>query len=398
MNIFNNILEKTKGDRWIWLIIFALSFISILAVYSSTGALAYKSGQAVEKLFFAKHLVFVLVGIALIYLTHLMNYKYFAGISKILMIITIPLLLYTLIFGVNLNDASRWVRIPIIGITFQTSDVAKLALITYLARTLSKKQQIIKDLKESFIPLMGAVGVVVTLIAIANLSTAVMLFGTSCLLLVIGRVSLKQIMAVSLVGVVLLGCVFFLGPRRKTYLSRIETFMHPDQQDKDKRLQSEQSKVAIAKGYIFGRGPGNSTQRNFLPHPYSDFIFAIIIEEYGFLGGLVMISLYLALLYRCVRIVVLSDKAFGALMAAGLGFSLTIQAFANMAVSVGLGPVTGVPMPLVSMGGTSMIFTSIAFGIILSVSNDVEEKKLRQSTDPEKIKNKKVVVGNISTI
>jgi cell division protein FtsW len=383
MIAMSSILEKTKGDRWIWLIIILLSLISILAVYSATSTLAYKQGKTVERLLLTKHLIFVVMGIAMIYISHLLDYKYYAGISKILMIITIPLLFYTLIFGQSLNDASRWVKIPIIGLTFQTSDLAKLALITFLARMLTRKQENIKDVKKAFIPIMGSVCVVFILIALANLSTALMLFGVSVLLLIIGRISIKQIAIVCAGGVVLLMFVVFLGPRRETYRSRINSFMHPELQNSDKTYQSDQSKIALATGGFFGKGPGNSTQRNFLPHPYSDFIFAIIVEEYGLMGALVIIVLYLVLLYRCVRIVTQSPKAFGALLAAGLSFSLTIQAFANMAVAVGLGPVTGVPLPLVSMGGTSMIFTSIAFGIILSVSRDVEEN------------NKKIIVGEL---
>ncbi|MET4081399.1 cell division protein FtsW [Pedobacter sp. UYP30] len=386
-------LNKTKGDRWIWLIIILLSLISIMAVYSATGALAYRKGEAVEKLLITKHLIFVLLGIAMIYVAHLLDYRYYAGISKILMVITIPLLVYTLIFGTNLNDASRWVKIPVIGLTFQTSDLAKLALITFLARMLTKKQEHIKNVKESFIPIMGSVCVVFVLIALANLSTALMLFGVSILLLIIGRISIKQISIVCAGGAVLLLLVVFLGPRRATYASRVNSFLHPELQNSDKTFQADQSKIALATGGFFGKGPGNSTQRNFLPHPYSDFIFAIIIEEWGTLGGIVVMMLYLILLYRCIKIVTKAPKAFGALLAAGLSFSLTIQAFANMAVAVGLGPVTGVPLPLVSMGGTSMIFTSIAFGIILSVSKDIEETTAGKETE-EKIKNK-VIIGEI---
>ena len=398
MGTVQALLEKTKGDRWIWLIIILLSLISIFAVYSATGTLAYKQGKTVEKILLTKHLIFVVMGIGMIYIAHLVDYKYYAGISKILMIITIPLLFYTLVFGASLNDASRWVKIPIIGLTFQTSDLAKLSLITFLARMLTKKQENIKDVKTSFIPIMGSVCVVFVLIALANLSTALMLFGVSILLLIIGRISIKQIMIVCAGGFVLLMFVFFLGPRRETYKSRINSYLHPEKQHSDKTFQADQSKIALATGGLFGKGPGNSTQRNFLPHPYSDFIFAIIVEEYGLFGALIIIVLYLVLLYRCVRIVTQSPKAFGALLAAGLSFSLTIQAFANMAVAVGLGPVTGVPLPLVSMGGTSMIFTSIAFGIILSVSRDVEENGKRALND-ETIKSekntKKVIVGEL---
>jgi cell division protein FtsW len=385
MIAINTLLDKTKGDRWIWLIIILLSIISIMVVYSSTSTLAFKRGVGVEKLLLTKHVIFVLIGIAMIYIAHLLDYRYYAGISKILMIITIPLLVYTLIFGANVNEASRWVKIPVIGLTFQTSDLAKLALITFLARMLTKKQENIKNVKEAFVPIMGSVCVVFVLIAWANLSTALMLFGVSILLLIIGRISIKQILLVCAGGFVLLLFVAFLGPRREVYKSRINTYLHPELQNSDKTFQSDHSKIALASGGFFGKGPGNSIEKNFLPHPYSDFVFAMIIEEYGTIGGIVVMILYLILLYRCIKIVTKAPKAFGALLAAGLSFSLTIQAFANMAVAVGLGPVTGVPLPLVSMGGTSLLFTSIAFGIILSVSKDVEEHD----------SNKKIIIGEI---
>ncbi|SKB89527.1 FtsW/RodA/SpoVE family cell cycle protein [Daejeonella lutea] len=381
------LINKTKGDRWIWLIVILLSVWSVLAVYSATGTLAYKQGVGSEQ-FLVKHLVMIIGGIALMYFSHLLDYRHYAGISKILMIITIPLLMYTLLFGNHVNDASRWVTIPIINQTFQTSDLAKLALITFLARTLSKKQENIKDAKKAFLPIMGSVCIIFILILPANLSTAVMLFGVSILLLIVGRISIKQISIVGLAGLVILTSVVLIGKGRSaTWMSRIEVFMHPEKADPDKSFQANQSKIAIATGGVFGKGPGNSTQRNFLPHPYSDFVFALIIEEYGLVGGVGLVLLYLVFLYRCTLIVTHSPKAFGALLAAGLSFSLTIQAFANMAVAVGLGPVTGVPLPLVSMGGTSILFTSVAFGIILSVSRDIDEKK-------EKSK-EKVIVGEI---
>ncbi|WP_256009178.1 FtsW/RodA/SpoVE family cell cycle protein [Desertivirga xinjiangensis] len=390
--MMNLILSKTKGDRWIWLIVILLSVWSLLAVYSATGTLAYKKGMGTEA-FLMKHLIFIVGGIALMYFSHLLDYRYYAGISKILMVITIPLLFYTLVFGNTVNDASRWVTIPIINQTFQTSDMAKLALITFLARTLTRKQENIKDVKSAFLPIMGSVCAVFILIALANLSTALMLFGVSILLLIIGRISIKQISLVCLGGLILLTGVVFLGPRRATYISRIDTYLHPEKADPDKAFQSNQSKIAIATGGVFGKGPGNSTQRNFLPHPYSDFVFALIIEEYGLVGGVGLVLLYLVFLYRCILIVTASPKAFGALLAAGLSFTLTIQAFANMAVAVGLGPVTGVPLPLVSMGGTSILFTSVAFGIILSVSRDVEEKSMERDT--KNTKEAKVIIGEI---
>ena len=380
------LISKTKGDRWIWLIVILLSVWSLLAVYSATGTLAYKKGVGTEQ-FLIKHLVMIVGGIALMYFSHLLDYRHYAGISKVLMVITIPLLAYTLVFGANVNEASRWVTIPIINQTFQTSDLAKLALITFLARSLSKKQENIKDVKKAFIPIMSAVCGVFVLIALANLSTAIMLFGVSILLLLIGRISIKQIAVVCFAGFILLAAIMFLGPRRNTYYSRIQTFWNPEKASSDKSFQADQAKIAIATGGLFGKGPGNSTQRNYLPHPYSDFVYALIIEEYGMVGGVGLVLLYLIFLYRCVLIVTQSPKAFGALLAAGLSFSLSIQAFGNMAVAVGLGPVTGVPLPLVSMGGTSILFTSIAFGIILSVSRDNDERK-KQSQE-------KVVVGEI---
>lgn len=383
MIAISSILDKTKGDRWIWLIIILLSMISILTVYSATGTIAYNKGVTVEKYLLYKHVVFVVMGVVMIYVAHLLDYRYYAGISKILMLITIPLLIYTLFTG-QINGASRWVQVPVIGLTFQTSDLAKLSLITFLARILTKKQENIKDVKNSFLPIMGSVVIVFGLIAKANLSTGLMLFGVSILLLIVGRVSIKQISIVCAGGLFMIVLLFLTTERAATWNSRIEAFMHPELQTSDKNFQANHSKIALATGGVFGKGPGNSTERNFLPHPYSDFIFAIIVEEYGTLGAMVVVLLYIVLLYRCVRIVTKAPKAFGALLAAGLSFSLTIQAFANMAVAVGLGPVTGVPLPLVSMGGTSLIFTSIAFGIILSVSKDVEEYG-----------SKKIIVGEI---
>ncbi len=380
----NKILENTKGDRWIWLIVILLSVISLLAVYSAIGTLAYKRGVGAESILM-KHLAMIVGGIALMYISHKIDYRYYRGISKLLMIVTLPLLLYTLVFGNHVNDASRWIAIPGTGLSFQTSDLAKIALITYLARTLSLKQENIKDVKQSFIPIMGAVCLVFILIALANLSTALMLFGVSILLLIIGRISIKQIAVVCLAGAVLLAGVVLLGPRHKTYVSRIHAYMHPEIANRDKSYQSDHAKIAIASGGIFGKGVGKSDEINYLPEAYSDEIYAIIIEEYGLVGGIVLIGIYLFLLYRCIKIVTKAPKAFGALLAAGLSFSLTIQAFANMAVAVGLGPVTGIPLPFVSMGGTSILFTSIAFGIILSVSRDIDEPK-------------KVIVGEIREV
>ena len=374
----NSLLNNTKGDRWIWLIVI------LLAVYSAIGTLAYKRGVGAESILM-KHMAMIAGGIALMYFSHKLDYRHYRGLSKLLMVITLPLLVYTLVFGSRVNEASRWIAIPVIGLSFQTSDLAKLALITYLARTLALKQENIKDVKQSFIPIMGAVCLVFILIALANLSTALMLFGVSVLLLIIGRISIKQIALTCLAGAVLLTGVLFLGPRHKTYVSRINAFLHPEIANHDKSFQSDHAKIAIATGGLFGKGVGKSDEINYLPEAYSDEIYAIIVEEYGLVGGVLLVGIYLFLLYRCIIIVNKAPKAFGALLAAGLSFSLTIQAFANMAVAVGLGPVTGIPLPFVSMGGTSILFTSVAFGIILSVSKGIDEPK-------------KVLVGEINEL
>ena len=371
----NWLLQHTKGDKWIWLIIFALTLFSMLAVYSSTGTLAYRFQEGNTSYYIFKHMSMIIAGLGLMYVAHLVNYRYYSRAAQLLLFISIPLLIFTLFFGSEINQASRWVKLPGTSLTFQTSDIAKLALVMFLARELSKRQEKIKNFKEAFLPIIPSVLVICGLIAPANLSTALLVFGTSVLLLLIGRISAKQIAIVCLAGSVLVSTVVFFGPRRETYKSRVTAFLHPEKADPDKKFQTDQAKIAIATGGIFGKGPGNSTQRNFLPSPFADFIFAIIIEEYGLFGAGFLIMLYLVLLYRCIRIVTLSPKAFGALLAAGLSFSLVIQAFANMAVAVNLFPVTGVALPLVSMGGTSILFNSIAFGIILSVSRDIEELK-----------------------
>lgn len=367
------LLSKTKGDIWIWLVVAFLSLVSLLAVYSSTGTLAYKFQSGNTEYYLFKHLSLMVVGIGLMWAAHLLDYRYYSRIAQILLVISLPLLIYTLFFGNEINQASRWITIPFTGQTFQTSDLAKLALIMFLARELSRRQENIKDFKKSFLPIIGAVGTVIGLIAPANFSTAIMLFGTCALIMLIGRISFKQMALTSVVVGIILTLVVFFGPRRETYRSRINTFLSSEQIDPDKSFQSDQSKIAIATGGIFGKGPGNSVQRNYLPHPYSDFIYSIIIEEYGLVGGAIIILVYLFFLYRSIRIITKAPKAFGALLACGLSFSLVIQAFANMAVAVNLMPVTGVPLPLVSMGGTSILFTSIAFGIILSISRDIEE-------------------------
>lgn len=375
------IFNKTRGDKWIWLVVMLLTIVSILAVYSSTGTLAFRYQEGNTEYYLMKHVMLIAAGLVLMYFAHLLDYRYYSRIAQLLLIISIPLLVVTLAFGSNINEASRWLVIPGTGISFQTSDLAKLALIMFLARELSRRQENIKDFWKGFVPIIASVAVICFLIAWANMSTALMLFGTSCMILVIGRISIRHILMVFLVGSLALTIVVFFGPRRHTYESRIKSFMSKEQTNSDKSFQADQAKIAIAGGGIIGKGPGNSTQRNFLPHPYSDFIYAVIIEEYGMVGGIIILILYIIFLYRSVRIVTRAPKAFGALLAGGLSFSLVIQALANMAVATGVFPVTGVPLPLVSMGGTSILFTSVACGIILSVSRNVEENEQEVKTE-----------------
>jgi cell division protein FtsW len=367
-----------KGDKVIWMVVMLLSIFSILAVYSSTGTLAYKYQSGNTEYYLFKHFFILLFGFVLMYMAHRLKYTVYARISKIAILLAIPLLFLTLLMGTNLNEASRWLTLPIINLSFQTSDLAKLALILFVARALSKKQEVIKDFKAAFLPIMLPVLITCGLILPANFSTAAVLFATCVILMIIGRINLKYIFALMGIAVVAFG--LFIGiaklsgfeGRIKTWEKRVDTFLNDDGSGS---YQSQQAKIAIASGQFFGQGPGNSSQRNFLPHPYSDFIYAIIIEEYGLLVGALIVVLYLILFFRAIKIAQASPRAFATFLAIGCAFSLTFQAMINMAVAVNLFPVTGQPLPMLSMGGTSIWFTSIAIGIILSVSRDYEKEE-----------------------
>lgn len=373
-----------RGDPWIWFIVIMLSLIGIAAVYSSTISLAYREKGGNTEFYFLRHTGFLLISFVFLYACHLINYKYFSRISQLFLWISIGLLLLTMLIGYNINGAMRVLPIPGLGITFQTSDMAKLFLIMYIARYLSKKQEEIDSWKV-FRTILLVISIVVCLIMPENLSTALVLFTTCCFLLFIGRVNTKYLFGLGAIGIGLITIfvVIMLNidtqkiqwKRLPTWQGRIKTFVGKDD---DGNYQSMQAMIAVANGGIFGKGPGKSEQRLYLPHPYSDFIFAIIVEEYGWLGGSFVVCLFVLLLYRCMLIVFQSPRAFGALIALGLGFSITFQAFIHMAVSVGLLPVTGLTIPLVSMGGTSLVFNSIAFGVILSVSRTIREEKESQ--------------------
>lgn len=352
-----------KGDPVIWAVVIALSLISILVVYSATGTLAFKRMTNPEAYLF-KHTALVGVGIFAMWLAHRVDYRYYSKLSRVTLWTSVPLLIYTFTNGVNLNDASRWIQIPVINASFQPSDLASLALITSLASMLSKRQLNIADFKDSLIPILIWCGVICGLIALTNLSSAILLFLTCMLIMFIGRVPVKYLAMLVFVGAIAgVGALKF-GVRGDTAKSRVESFVS----GKDLPFQAKHARIAVATGGIFGKGPGNSQQRNILPHPYSDFVYAIIVEEYGLIGGSVVLILYLVLLYRGMKGVVNSERAFGGLLAAGLSFAIVLQAMVNMGVVVGLGPITGLPLPLVSMGGTSLLFTGISIGIVLSVS------------------------------
>ncbi len=372
--------KNLKGDRMIWLIVFMLGLFSILAVYSATGSMAYRNRGGNTEYYLIQQLLFISLGFVLTYVSYRLNYIQYSRIAPILMLLTVPLLIYTIGFGTEINYARRWITLPWIDKTFQTSDFAKLALIIYVARSLATKQDFIKDFRSAFLPVIVPVIIICLLIAPSDLSTAALLFMTCLLMMFVGRVSLKYVALLILMGViafsllVLLGAIFPEEIRLATWVSRVTEFIY----NTDGGHQIQQSKIAIAEGGWIGEGPGNSTQRNFLPFPYADFIYAIICEEYGLIGGVLIIGLYLWLLFRCISIVTKCPKTFGAILAMGLCLNIVIQAFANIAVSVHLLPVTGLTLPLVSMGGTSILFTCIAFGIILSVSRYVEESRIEK--------------------
>jgi len=370
-----NLYKKLKGDRAIWMIVIILALFSVLIVYSSTGHIAFKERGGNTEFYLIKHLIFIVGGLVLTMACYQMHYTRFLRISPLLLLISIPLLVYTIAFGTDVNQARRWIELPFVEMTFQTSDFAKLALIIYVARAISSKQEYIKDFKSGFLPIVMPIIIICGLIAPADLSTAMLLFTTCLLMMIMGRVALRDISWLLLMGVATFGFLIALGTnypeliRVGTWINRMNEFLD----NTDGGYQIQQAKIAIADGGLFGLGPGNSIQRNFLPAPYSDFIFAIIIEEYGLIGAFTVIAMYVLLFFRIVRIITNSPKAFGAMLVLGLGLIICIQAMANIAVSVDLVPVTGLTLPMISMGGTSIIFSSIAFGMILSVSRYIEK-------------------------
>ncbi len=370
------IRKYIKGDRVIWIVILILLVISLLSVYSSTGSLAYQHRSGNTFFYLFRQLKFILLGLLIIFFVHLVPYKVFSRVSVFALYLAIPLLVLTLVIGTNINEATRWLQIPGTGLTVQPSDFAKIALVMFIAKVLSVNQNNIKEFKGVFGKIALAIVVTCALILPANFSTAAILFLTAFSLMFVGRIPVKYLALMIFSGVFALS-IFIGGAllldnegRIATWKNRIEAYVDGEGDN----YQADQAKVAIVQGGLFGKGPGNSTQRNLLPHPYSDFIYAIIIEEYGSLiGGVLVLALYLWLFFRAGLIIRRSRSTYGAFLAFGLSMGLVLQAFINMAVAVGLVPVTGQTLPLVSMGGSSIFFTSMATGMILSVSWGTKE-------------------------
>ncbi len=381
-------MEKIKkivrGDKVIWTTVILLVLISMLAVYSASESYANNRFHGSNAFVLLKHSALLLLGFLAMVGASCVQYRRYARILSALFWVSLPLLLLTIVMGRNINSASRVIGIGFIS--FQTSDLAKITLVGYLAMVLTKERDKMDSLKyliiRVIIPILAAVG----LIFPENFSTAALLFVVCLVMMFIGRVKMKYLLGfvgtIVLVGGLAVFIMYKIGEanpestnRASTWVHRIQRFVgDEDEADSDANFQVMQSKVAIAGGGIFGKLPGKSTQRNVLPHPYSDFIYAIILEEYGLAGGIFVLLIYMIIMFRATRIVIRAPQ-FGALLSFGLAFSLVIQAMVNMGVAVGLLPVTGQPLPFVSMGGTSLLFTGASIGIIISVTKDLDKNE-----------------------
>lgn len=380
-------ISNVKSDKVIWTVVFLLSIFSLLAVYSSTGTLAYRFQQGNTEYYLLKHFSILVFGLLLMYLAHLVPSHLYGQLSPLAMLIVIPILLLTLLHGTEVNQASRWYTLPIINVSFQPSDFAKLTVILFLARMITLYRDILNKFINILLIIVLPVMLIIVLILPANLSTALMILTTSIVIMYVAKIKFKYLIGSVGIITVLLAVLLLtmkLNPEKgrfTTWQSRIESFTGNNDED---RYQIEQSKIAIASGGFLGKLPGNSTQKNFLPQPYSDFIFAIIVEEFGTVGGGFLVFLYLVLLFRGIRLATKADNLYVALLAFGLSFSLVLQALIHMGVVVSIFPVTGQPLPMVSMGGTSLWFSSISIGILLSISRKVEGGVIIQQSDEQK--------------
>ncbi len=374
--------QHLRGDRTIWIVALFLGLTSLLAVYSACSWMVWRGGGTLGVLM--KHGMMLAGGAAIMYATSRLPYTMYSKLSQVLLPVTAGLLLLTLLVGINVNGASRWLQVPGIGITFQTSDLARVVIMVYLARVLSKHRDEPWTFKDVLLRLVPPLAVICGLILPANFSTAALLGFTCMVLLFIGGVPAKYLAALAGIAVAGFALLLLLAkgqpdllPRVATWEKRVERFFKADSgvrtaEDRNDDYQVNNAKIAIVHGGLLPNGPGTGTSRNFMPHPESDMIYAFIIEEYGsIIGGLGLLLLYLILLFRAMRIASRCEKRFGQLVAVGLSLGLVLQALVNMAVAVNLVPVTGQPLPLVSMGGTSMWFTCLALGIVLSVSRSL---------------------------
>lgn len=383
-----NIFEKLQGDKAIWGVVSLLALFSFLPVYSASSNLAYLYGDGSTFPYLLKHFAHLALGFAILYGVHKIPFNYFKGLSIIALPIVIVLLILTMAEGTTIDgaNASRWIRVPFVGVTFQTSTLAGVAIMTYVARYLSKINNKTVTFKETLVPLWLPVFLVLILILPANFSTTAILFLMICMLVFIGGYPLKYLGIILLAG--LLSLTLFVGmakafpgvfPNRvDTWMSRIENFADDEATDGD--YQIEHAKIAIASGGIEGLGPGKSVQKNFLPQSSSDFIYAIIVEEFGLIGALSLMLMYLWLLFRLVVVAHKSKVIFGKLLVIGVGLPIIFQAMINMAVAVELFPVTGQTLPLISSGGTSVWMTCLALGMVLSVSSK-REKSLKDKKE-----------------
>ena len=377
------IFKNIQGDSVIWAIIGVLAIFSFLPVYSASSNLAYLYGDGNTFKFLAKHFAHLVLGFGILYGVHKIPYHYFRGLSMIALPIVVVLLLITMAQGTTIGgaNASRWIRVPLVGVTFQTSTLAAVVLMTYVARYLSTIESKLVSFKETLLPLWLPVFLIIGLILPANFSTAAIIFAMVVLLVFIGGYPFRYLAIILTTGLLLLS-LFVLSakafpdvfPNRvDTWISRVASFV--DKTDKDADYQIIKAKTAIASGGITGLGPGKSVQKNFLPQSSSDFIYAIIVEEFGLLGALVVMVVYLLLLFRLVVVAHKSSSMFAKLLVIGVGLPVVFQALVNMAVAVELFPVTGQTLPLISSGGTSIWMTCLALGIVLSVSAKREVEK-----------------------
>lgn len=369
-----------KGDRVVWGLIVVFMFYSLLAVYSSSVSLAFSSHGGDTTFFLKSHGMMLIFCLFIITVTQHLPYKVYSSLAGFGLFVAIILLILTLLFPVRINEASRWIMIPGTNFMIQTSDLAKVALVIYLARMLSRNQHNLHDFRYMTRVLIVPLAIICALIMPENLSTAVMIFGVALIIMFIGRVPVKFLFAwlgMALAAIILFALLLDLvtdNNRVSVWKSRIENFVSGED-DRDGDYQSNQAKIAIATGGLIGKAPGNSVQRNMLPQSNSDFIFAIIIEEYGLLfGALPVLFIYLILLFRGIAIARKCETGFPAYLVLGLTVMLVTQAMVNMSVAVGLIPVTGQTLPMISWGRTSMVVSSFSLGVILAVSRMVRAK------------------------